>query len=302
MHRPLPSLLLGAPFTLADGRSAGVERGRLAADDLLRPHHGVRNVAAPKSIVGRCEELLPLLGAGQAFSHVTAAALWGLPLPLAARSAPLHETSPDGRRPRRPGVVGHRSNGVGGTFMGGLPVVEPAWAWAQCSELLGLDDLVAMGDGLAGRWSKDERARERPLDELDVAVSTWGSRRGARKLRKARHLVRADVWSPKETELRLLIVRAGLPEPPEPNGEVTNAAGGALGHADLVYRDERVVLEYEGDGHRSDRAQWRKDIARYERFQDAGWRVIRVTDDDLVSSGLLLHRLDKELRLRACNI
>jgi hypothetical protein len=35
------------------------------------------------------------------------------------------------------------------------------------------------------------------------------------------------------------------------------------------------------DHHRTDRATWRVDLARRERFEDAGWRVVLVGDDDL---------------------
>ena len=49
---------------------------------------------------------------------------------------------------------------------------------------------------------------------------------------------------------------------------------------DLVYPEERVWIEVEGDQHRTDRKQWRTDVVRHERLADFGWRVIRVTADD----------------------
>ena len=57
--------------------------------------------------------------------------------------------------------------------------------------------------------------------------------------------------------------------------------GRFLGEVDLLYRAQRVVIEYEGDYHRTDKAKWRSDVLRYERMQDAGYRVIRITADDL---------------------
>jgi hypothetical protein len=106
-----------------------------------------------------------------------------------------------------------------------VPVVEPAVAWAQCAAELELDELVAIGDALAGRWSPEAAAREMPLAELRRVVEAWGGRRGARRLSEALDLVRPNVWSPKETELRLLLVRAGVPEPPGLNAEITDSAG-----------------------------------------------------------------------------
>ncbi|HEY9424971.1 MAG TPA: hypothetical protein VIP54_09240, partial [Microterricola sp.] len=38
---------------------------------------------------------------------------------------------------------------------------------------------------------------------------------------------------------------------------------------------------YEGDEHRESKRRFRADIRRREKFEAAGWRVIRVTADDL---------------------
>jgi hypothetical protein len=191
--------------------------------------------------------------------------------------------------------MSHRSETVGGAFVGGLPVVDPVTAWLQSGALLGLDDLIVMGDALAGRWSPHGQAREVPVAHLVAAVGRWGRRRGARRLQQALPWLRDGVWSPRETALRLVIVRAGLPEPGERNAEIRDAAGRLLGHGDLVYRRLRLVIEYEGDHHRTDRQQWRRDLAKYEAYADAGWRVVRVTDDDLERPRILIGRLSRLL-------
>lgn len=78
-----------------------------------------------------------------------------------------------------------------------------------------------------------------------------------------------SVRSPRETLLRLLIRDAGLPEP-EINFWIYDDDGRFLTESDLVYPEEKVVLEYEGDHHRTDVVQWRKDIARRERSEEQG--------------------------------
>lgn len=287
------------PFRVAEALTLGVAEKRLRGSDLARPFHGIRVPGEVTRLQDRCVALLPTLRPATAFSHLTAAALWGLPVPRAVADGDLHIVSDVGDRRRRAGVVVHaQARPVTGSVVGLLPVVEPLWAWAQCAALLPLDDVIAIGDALAGRWSKHEEARELPLERLEATVLAWGRRRGARTLREAMQAIRPNVWSPKETQLRLLLVRAGLPEP-ECNGEVTTTAGEVLGHADLVYRGARLAIEYEGDQHRTDRAQWRRDIARYELFQEAGWRVTRVTDDDLVTPGLLRTRVSRQLAEQA---
>lgn len=78
--------------------------------------------------------------------------------------------------------------------------------------------------------------------------------------------------------MRLLLVAARLPEPVI--GARIADAEGAM-HPDLAYPRERVVFEYEGDVHRTDRATWMRDLTRRERMEAAGWRVIRVTAADV---------------------
>ncbi len=58
-----------------------------------------------------------------------------------------------------------------------------------------------------------------------------------------------------------------------------DAAGRFVAESDFVYRRERVLIEYQGDGHR-EKKQFRKDITRVERLQDERWHVIQVTEDD----------------------
>lgn len=49
----------------------------------------------------------------------------------------------------------------------------------------------------------------------------------------------------------------------------------------MAYPSRRLVIEYEGDQHRTDAAQWASDIARYREFERLGWSTLRVTNRDL---------------------
>jgi very-short-patch-repair endonuclease len=80
---------------------------------------------------------------------------------------------------------------------------------------------------------------------------------------------------------------------------ITDAEGTFIARVDLAWPRFRACVEYEGDGHRTDRAQFRKDITRTQRLEDHGWRVIRITDDDLARGGHeFLHRVRSVLRAR----
>ena len=142
--------------------------------------------------------------------------------------------------------------------------------------------------------------KKRPL-AISPALQARGGELGpgardVTKLREALTLIRPLTGSPKETELRLLILAAGLPEPIV--GYEVHHDGYWVGTPDLAYPNERVAIEYEGDVHRLDLDTFRDDIDRRERFEDAGWRVIRVTADHLRNPKALIERIRYALGAR----
>jgi len=275
--------LTGAPFRSVEADAEGVSRKRLRSPDVTQPFRGV-NVAGRATLdyIDRVEALLPLLRAGDAFSHITAARLLGAQLPShRQRETRVHVTTiGGGNRVRRPGVAGYRAQALPVTLCRGLPVVEPAHTWVQLATMLSHDDLVAVGD----RWvTAQGRGRDRQpaltsIGALRTAIPDRG--RGAARARRALADVRVGAESRMETLLRLMLVRSGLPEPlvnPTVRIDDQNL------HPDLLYPGWGVVLEYEGDGHRTDPRQWRRDISRREAFEAAGYRVVRVHRDDVLA-------------------
>ncbi|MFE5670547.1 hypothetical protein ACFQ58_02960 [Agromyces sp. NPDC056523] len=204
------------------------------------------------------------------FSHATAARLWGLPLPD-EHPLPLHVSAPAPlRQPRVAGVVGHRlGKDIRVGRIRALPVVAVADAWCQLATTLAHDDLVAAGDRIIG-WPRPLGS----LDAIDAAIERFGSRRGAVRLREARADLRVGSASRRETRLRLQVVRAGFPEP-ELNARI-GLGGSRSTPGDLVFRDYRVLLEYDGEQHRDDEAQFHRDVERLNDLAAAGWIVIRV--------------------------
>lgn len=276
---PLPPQLPES-FTTTDARDAGVARSRLSALDLAHPFHGARSRSVPVGVHDLAAALRPLLSEQQRFSHVTAALLHGMRMPEGWRDRRLHVSGQNADRAmRRPGVVGHTTTlevtPVSSPF--GLPLSSPVDTWAECAELMGTDDLIVMGDGLLRR-----RGPACAIDELATAVRRRRGRRGASRLRAALPHLRAGTDSARETMLRLLLTRAGLPEPLV-NAELRDSAGHVIAHGDLVWPDERLVVEYDGRQHAEDPAQFAIDIRRLDDIAAAGFRVIRV-DRDLMSS------------------
>ncbi|MEU0497729.1 DUF559 domain-containing protein [Mycobacterium sp. NPDC006124] len=98
---------------------------------------------------------------------------------------------------------------------------------------------------------------------------------GVRQLPAVLNLYDPGAESPRETWLRLLLIRAGYPRP-----RTQIPIGGGYGQPtyflDMGWEDVRLAVEYDGDHHRTDPVQFAKDIVRVERVQELGWHVIRV--------------------------
>ncbi|UVI35881.1 hypothetical protein [Brevibacterium spongiae] len=100
--------------------------------------------------------------------------------------------------------------------------------------------------------------------------------RNRRRVGEALALIRPDVDSPRETELRLWIMSVGLPEP-EIHPQICCEQLKATIRPDLGYPAARLAIEYESDFHRTDRRQWDIDIERENALAHEGWTLIRVT-------------------------
>ncbi|HET6826897.1 MAG TPA: DUF559 domain-containing protein [Amnibacterium sp.] len=299
---PLPESLRGRAFGIDDAYRAGLSPARVRGKDLDRPFAGVRvapgtDTSLPvQHRVVRLARIYALkMGPAEFFSHSTAAVLYGMWLPLELEDDEVLHVSvcKPARAPRDRGVKGHHLVDRPGLIVqrDGLRLAGPVETWCQLATQLRIPTLVAAGESLL---TPDHRDTGVMLDRL-VGAAADRDRPMSVRLERAAVLLRRNVRSAKESELRLLLLAAGLPEP-EVNGRIVDQQGRFVAESDLVYRSAKVVLEYEGDGHR-ERAKFRKDISRYDRLQDLGWRVIRVTQEDLNHPEDLLARVRRALGL-----
>ncbi|MEL4319624.1 hypothetical protein WJX64_11465 [Leifsonia sp. YIM 134122] len=165
---PLPVHLASTSFRTSDARRAGLGEGRLRGPDLQLPFHGVRTPASvPLTLTERCRAYQLRIPPAQVFSHVTAALLYGLPLPARLESGPLDVASIDAPAlPRSRGVRGHRlssasaSASVEVVIWRGTPIVSPVDAWCQLAPLLSERELIVAGDGLL--------RRHHPLSDIEA--------------------------------------------------------------------------------------------------------------------------------------
>lgn len=280
MPLSLPEPLRSRPFTPAIATVWGLTRHQVYRLNLDAPVRGVRSAEAPDSLATQCVAI-SLVVECHAFSHLTAARLHGLPLPMSLdddQSIHVLRDARDGAVRRR-GIVGHR-----GLFsrdvvdVGGVPVTNLADTWVDIGELIrpgfpfGLDDLVVMGDAVANALGSVEPLRE--------ALEARTAPRGKLTLLEALEWIRVGSESPGETRTRLVLVRAGLPEP-ELNQPVYGFGDRWLGRPDMRWPAQRVLLEYQGrEFHESDE-QRAQDAVRFTGFSDDGWTVVEVWGDDV---------------------
>jgi very-short-patch-repair endonuclease len=286
--RPLPEHVRHETMSTAEARARGVAVDRLRRADVVHPFHGVVMMGGrPRSIVDRAWAYTQVMPASGWFSHSTAALLLGLPVPRAREQGPLHVTVGRGSRaPRGAGLVGHqrelpepswstRLMATSTRELVPLRVATPGAAALTTASLLSLPDLVALIDALR---LVDEPSALRDIDRM---LERSARRAGAAALRRALALSEPGVRSRAETHLRLTLAAAGLPR-----AHVAPAVATPLGdlHPDLAWPEFRVLVEYEGDHHRTDARQFASDLARFDAFADAGWHPIRATKGDVYES------------------
>lgn len=223
-------------------------------------------------------------------SHQSAATLYVLPVP---HTDQVHvSVCCDADRRRREGISSHLATPQPLAWVRGVPLSEATQLFIDLAGDLGLVDLVVLGDAIV-------RKRKATVDELVTACAGWEGRH-AREARRAVGYVRAKVDSAMESRLRMLIVLAGLPEP-EVNFEIHTDMGVLLHKLDLSYPALKLAVEYDGQQHREDLAQWDSDIDRDYFFDRDGWRILPV-----ISKGIYrrpdktLLRVYTELKDRGC--
>jgi hypothetical protein len=294
----LPSELGGGPFSVDRALSLGVGVSRLRGADLERPFWGVRvPTGSVRSLLDQVNAYAERMSPGAFFSHITAARLWGIPLPLALQGRPGIDVAvvPGRIVPVGAGVRGHRLQVDERDLLqfGGIRITSLARTWCDLGALLSEEDLVAAGDFLLWRRRADHLRLTRR--DLAAALDRWKGRRGRPVLERCLPTLTDRADSPPESKIRVRFALAGLPSP-EVNCEIYTEAGVFVAMTDLGWRKYRVAFDYEGDGHRTDRVQWGKDLKRAPRIENANWSYVRAGAPDLRDSTEIIEILKHKLR------
>lgn len=189
-----------------------------------------------------------------------------------------------GERHELPGVRMHVWKGLAADsiqqFANGVQCLRPAAAWASVAMDATMLQLIQIAESM-------ERYGLATL--ADLRAFTGAHRfHGKRRCLRALAIARTDSASVKETELRVRLELRGLPAFAINYVVAGSAYDSRAEHTvDLAIAQYRVGLEYQGNQHRSDVRQYRRDRDKLGALAALGWSVFEVTQADLNSEEAL---------------
>ncbi|WP_394214029.1 endonuclease domain-containing protein [Brachybacterium vulturis] len=203
----------------------------------------------------------------------------------------LHCRVPPGTRlSAGPHVSVHRMHPGRTRRVHGLCLSSPGEMLLELAQHLEHDEVVIALDHVLGPQESFGPLR-RPM--LRDRLAPYEGRRGYRSLLRALGDARDAVESPGETRTRLLLLRAGFPEP-TPNLPVRDPDSGEIRRLDIAYPELKIAIEYDGDIHRS-RNAWRQDQARQDSLESVGWTFRRLTMTDIREPARFLDALRRSV-------
>lgn len=258
-------------FTVREALDSGLTKSQLRSKRFVSPFRGVYTSAHEGAdLRARCAAATRILPAVAVFSHSTAAALCELPVPpldgVVEVCVPADTTVPQIR-----GIKAHGRKALDDdvVMVSRLRVTNAVTLFIDLAERLDHMQLMALGDAML-------RNRLAARADLEHAANRATRRRGIRLARRIASLLDPRAESPMESYLRALLIAGGLAGM-EVNPNLYDEYGTFLARVDLLFRKQRVIVEFDGDHHRTDRRQFAADLARSALLQRHGYIVLRFT-------------------------
>ncbi|MET0898841.1 MAG: hypothetical protein ABWY45_13100 [Mycobacterium sp.] len=256
------------PFLASEALAAGA----LTFRELKRFHRQL----FPGVWVDRCADL-SMLGwskAGWMWSRRTAV-LAGMSASAALGAQWIDADTPvelihTNRRPPS-GIVVHTDRLLEGEtqIANALPVTTAARTAFDLGRRLTLEVGVERVDALMN-------ATDVKLVDIEALARRHPRANGLVQLRDTLALVDGGAESLYESRTRLLLVQAGFPRP-ETQIKVFDEQGFLVARIDMGWREYRVGVDFEGAHHWTEPRQFTKDVDRYARLPELGWKDIRLT-------------------------
>ncbi|ALV44303.1 hypothetical protein MB46_01020 [Arthrobacter alpinus] len=272
------------PFTFREALDSGFSPGQLRNRHQVNVSRGIYRPSEWQFDLREAARALSVASPSAWISHSTAARLHGLVLPpWLSNSDDLHLSTPRTHpQMRRKGIIGHNVTALPGEIEStdGILLSTRVRTWLDLARVLPLHDLVCLGDQLIRIPRPEFEGRSAAfatLKSLRAMTDHHGNLQGIVRAREALDLMRVGADSPPETELRLAMADANLPEP---ELQLKLYASPTSPSADAGYRAQRIALQYDG-AHHLDEVQRHSDRRRDKAFEAAGWTVLTFTESDL---------------------
>ena len=246
----------------------------------------LRLVGSQRTFRQRCMAATLDVGTGAAISHHSAATLWRLP---GFPAGEVEVTQAVGRSANQSTLAElHRTCSLPETHVHrveGIPVTTPARTIFDLAGVLHPGRAERVLDNALGRRLTTLDALRRVTDELAVQ-----GRPGSAFMRRLL-AERADTYRPPESGLEArfesILERAGIDIPPRQRD-----VGGDdwIGRVDYLDPHRRVVIEIDSDLHHTSVLDEASDARRDAALADAGYRVLRLREQDV------WHRPDEVVR------
>ena len=245
---------------------------RVAAGRLHRVHRGVYAVGH-LALTRSGHRLAAVLAVSdQALaSHITAAAIWE----IRTTSSPRIDVTTSGRQRSRGAIRVHERaiHADDRTIRDGIPVTSLA------RTLVDLGDVVPPNQ-VRNAFVRAEQHRLIDMTAIDACLKRSGRTRGARHLREVLR-VYDPRWEQARSTLELeflsLATAAGIPEP-EVNAWINDRF-----LVDALWRSRRLIVEVDSRRFHDIPSARRNDARRDHTLRAIGYRVLRVTDEDLAT-------------------
>ncbi|AFM16043.1 hypothetical protein Mycch_1235 [Mycolicibacterium chubuense NBB4] len=155
--------------------------------------------------------------------------------------------------------------------LNGLPVATPARTAFDLGRFQRHDTL--------GRLDALMRAEPYSTDDVLMLTQRYKGARGVALLKAVLPFVDGGAESPRESWWRRLVIESGFPIPAT-QITVRDDYRRHVRTLDFGWEEYQVALEYDGDQHQADRAQYLKDRRVMPVLRQLGWHVITVVKED----------------------
>ena len=269
-----------------------------------------------REMLKRCTDAAQQLGQPVLFGMTTSLILQSVPLPKDCDIDPaeLHTVSDSHRTriraivpPTTPHIWKPLSDAHNVRINKHVYALDLIHTWAQLAAHISLESLVILGDAiLTAIARKPGLANGRTADgiyqDFVRQVTELPKFNAKSKCMIALAFITPRVDSPMESKTRIATTKFGLP-PAVTNYTVPGAtfSNGAPITLDLAWPEFRVAIEYDGDHHRTDKNQWRRDNDKRELLRHHHWIVIIATAANMAdepSQAELAYRVGRQLALR----